>query len=144
LSRHAAASLAELPRLRDLLVAAMKVLTEGSTLVADLDRGDYLNVICRCYSPGQSLGLHSDAHDRFEEDVYGCVLENTSDAALQFRHATSGAVFTVEESAGTCFRLCGEARYDWLHGIDPLRKGYRFSVTWRWFRADFLSTLAGG
>lgn len=136
-SQRSGTALAEHPHLQQLLAAAMEAFADDRSRDACVD-DSCLNVICRRYSAGQSLGFHTDEPHRFEEDVYGCVLENTSEAMLQFRCRASGAVFFLQEAPGTCFRQRDEARYRWLHGIDPLTKGERFSVTWRWFRADFL------
>lgn len=136
-----AAPLAEYPRLRTLLGEAM------AELGVDCHRVDEsrLNVICRRYLPGQGLTPHRDLPEMFEENVYGCVLENTSDSALEFSRTpdSAGALsnsgrYTVDERPGTCFRQCGEARFDWVHGINKITRGERFSVTWRWIRADSL------
>mmetsp|Transcript_15774 Transcript_15774/g.49637 ORF Transcript_15774/g.49637 Transcript_15774/m.49637 type:complete len:99 (-) Transcript_15774:27-323(-) len=82
----------------------------------------------------------------FEEDVYGCVLLNTSDRVLEFQQTTrSGKVlrsFRMDERPGACFRQRGEARYSWSHGLEPLESGERFSVTWRWFAPSFLPAAA--
>lgn len=128
-----AESLADFPRVHSLLVGAMASLGARGL---ELER---LNVICRRFLPGQSLGLHVDACELFDEDVYGCVLLNTSSTTLEFRRAVPGElggdieVYRVAEEPGVCFRQRGEARYHWAHGLDPLMSGERISVTWRWF-----------
>eukprot|EP00928_Gymnodinium_smaydae_P091732 TRINITY_DN75470_c0_g1_i1.p1 TRINITY_DN75470_c0_g1~~TRINITY_DN75470_c0_g1_i1.p1 ORF type:complete len:198 (+),score=8.32 TRINITY_DN75470_c0_g1_i1:85-678(+) len=124
-----AALLREFPCLRALLVEAMSVLTG----VPNLDESR-LNVICRLYRPGDSLTPHQDLKAMFEEDVYGCVLKNSSNSVLTFTHRSD--VFRLSERPGTCFRQRGAARYEWLHGVDGLTVGERISVTWRWIRAD--------
>mmetsp|Transcript_119688 Transcript_119688/g.383265 ORF Transcript_119688/g.383265 Transcript_119688/m.383265 type:complete len:110 (+) Transcript_119688:417-746(+) len=72
--------MAEFPHLRRLLVAAMRALGRDGDLAES-----HLNVMCRLYSPGDGLPLHFDRKTMFCEDVYGCVLQNTSDRVLEFR-----------------------------------------------------------
>ena len=45
-----------------------------------------LNVIVRAYAQRGKLDPHVDRPDLFEEDVCGCILENTTDVGLT-RHA---------------------------------------------------------
>lgn len=134
------------PKTQALLSRAMAELHENSR--ASSDTGDIdlqeerLNVICRLYYPGQGIPMHVDRKEMFAEDVYGCVLENTSDEALVFRKTDrlTGNVteeYRVEERPGTCFKQRGEARYRWSHGVEPLHLGQRVSMTWRWFDPDY-------
>lgn len=100
-----------------------------------------LNVICRLYKAGSSITMHSDKQDWFEEDVYGCVLQNTSDRVLEFHEikSESGNTFkcyVFDEQPGTCFLQRGKARFSWKHGVAPLTSGERISVTWRWFQTQ--------
>ncbi|CAE8685541.1 unnamed protein product [Polarella glacialis] len=68
-----AAPLADLPYLRALLEAASVSLGGPADL-----RERQLNVICRRYLPGHGLEPHRDLPEMIEEDIYGCVLSNTS------------------------------------------------------------------
>lgn len=136
-----AEDLASLPNLRILLEGAMVALGSGPDI-----RESHLNVICRRYTKGQGIPMHIDRPQMFCEDVYGCILHNTSDGALEFRKEASPRrqqpsvggeasynVFHVPEAPGVCFHQRGPARYEWLHGVEPITRGERISVTWRWF-----------
>lgn len=127
----------DFPCLKALLADAMEVLS-GSH---DLGESS-LNIICRRYTPGQGIPKHVDRKEIFCEDVYGCILRNTSDGALEFTRQQSSymhgedapeEVFRIDEQPGTCFLQKGAARYEWVHGIKPITVGERCSVTWRWF-----------
>lgn len=132
-----ATPLAELPRLSQLLQKVMTALGNEDQLAEFR-----LSVICRRYSIGQGLALHQDLPEMFEEAIYGCILENTSNQVLQFcRNGRQTSpdmleVYSIEESPGTCFRQSGPARFEWKHGVERLSSGERFSVTWRWIRRD--------
>lgn len=128
-----AKQLAGLPALRSLLEEALVAMTGA----ADLGE-ETLNVICRYYARGHALPKHIDRPQIFDEDVYGCVLFNTSDQALEFEESDrhSGQIFQIHrlsETPGICFRQRGPARYEWAHGVKTLSHGERISVTWRWF-----------
>jgi len=103
---------------------------------------DRLNIICRSYRPGQGLKKPVDRKEMFEEDVYDCVLLNTSDKALEFQqfetvvHGKPLRMYRLEEAPGTCFRQRGKARYVWRHGVETLGSGERVSVTWRWIEQE--------
>lgn len=129
--------LAQFTQLRNLIAEAMWRLS-GRTDLGE----DTLNVICRRYTRGQGLQKHKDRPQLFEEDVYGCVLHNTSDRCLSFELLDeSGALCAgphhlEENSPGTCFLQRGEARYEWLHGVETLGFGERVSITWRWIQRE--------
>lgn len=128
--------LTRFPCLHTLVRQAVQALSQGETF-----SNDTLNIICRRYSPGQGLPKHKDRPQLFEEDVYGCVLLNTSDKALTFEQTTrSGEVIAgphhLEEQPGLCFKSRGPSRYDWVHGVEELTRGERISITWRWFQVD--------
>jgi hypothetical protein len=130
-----ASPLTDFPCLQGLLLEVMSAL--GSS-VEDLGE-ETLNIICRRYTRRQDLPKHIDRPGLFEEDVYGCVLQNTSDQRLSFEQQTnSGELIAgphyLDEQPGACFRQRGEARYDWVHGVDELQRGERVSITWRWIK----------
>eukprot|EP00928_Gymnodinium_smaydae_P002095 TRINITY_DN10734_c0_g2_i2.p1 TRINITY_DN10734_c0_g2~~TRINITY_DN10734_c0_g2_i2.p1 ORF type:complete len:744 (+),score=66.36 TRINITY_DN10734_c0_g2_i2:104-2335(+) len=126
--------LADFTRLREVLTDVMLALTGCDDLGEDT-----LNIICRRYSRGQGLPRHIDRPQLFEEDVYGCVLLNNSDKCLEFQQVSKSgdvlaAPYRIEEQSGSCMQQRGPARYDWLHGVEPLGRGERVSVTWRWIQ----------
>jgi len=129
-----ALSLADFPSLRALLEVALVAFSGTKEL-----REDALNIICRRYTKYQGIPFHVDRPNLFEEDVYGCVLLNTSDVALEFvQRSRAGEVIAgphrIAEQPGTCFKQSGDARTKWQHGVEPLCEGERISVTWRWIQ----------
>jgi len=132
------------PKLRLLLAEAVYVICGSLDLCEPR-----LNVICRQYSRGQGIPMHFDRKELFDEDVYTCILENSSDGALEFRQTSrSGDIikrFRCAETPGSILRMRGESRYVWLHGVDPpLTHGQRFSVTWRWIAQRAVEEFARG
>merc|ERR1712129_250476 len=120
--------LGEFPCLRAMLTEAMQLLSSKEDL-----HETSLNVICRRYMRGQGLPMHVDRPGLFDEDVYGCVLLNTSSSRLTFESMNSEERIELNESQGSCFVQRGEARYKWSHGVEPIADGgERISVTWRW------------
>ncbi|CAK0877132.1 unnamed protein product [Prorocentrum cordatum] len=75
-----------------------------------------LNVICRHYLQNDSIPMHFDKKDWFEEDVYGCVLMNSSDRVLEFQAAEGSqpkdGCYMLPEAPGACFCQRGAARFD--------------------------------
>eukprot|EP00746_Dinoflagellata_sp_MGD_P131090 gnl/MRDRNA2_/MRDRNA2_64909_c0_seq2.p1 gnl/MRDRNA2_/MRDRNA2_64909_c0~~gnl/MRDRNA2_/MRDRNA2_64909_c0_seq2.p1 ORF type:complete len:112 (-),score=19.53 gnl/MRDRNA2_/MRDRNA2_64909_c0_seq2:16-351(-) len=43
----------------------------------------------------------------------------------------------VPERPGLVCRQRAEARFKWLHGVEPVTRGERFSLTWRWFAPGY-------
>ena len=131
------------PKLKRLLGQAMDLLSDDSAPGKEectLD-SPMLNVIVRRYSQGHGIGFHTDKKDWFQEQVFGLVLQNTSDRSLEFMRVDTGeeAWFAVEEYPGICFCQKGEARFQWVHGVRGIRTGTRISVTWRWFQPASLA-----
>lgn len=124
----------EFPILCSLVSQAMVALGKP---MDDITIQDRLNVSCLLYSPGHSIGWHQDRPYCYEDAVYGCILFNNSDSALEFHQGDGNGKllrrFVVPEQPGTCFCQQGQARYEWQHGVPPLGHGERLSVTWRWF-----------
>jgi len=129
-----AKSLDEFPHLHRLLKEAMLMLIDKTDL-----HEDSLNVICRRYTRGQGLGKHVDRKDLFGEDVFGCVLENTSNSTLEFERSHSWT--RLEELPGMCFHMRGDARSQWSHGVNLLGWGQRVSITWRWFSPEAIANV---
>ena len=114
-----------------------------------LDQG-LINVTCRRYMHEQGLKFHVDRSQFYETDVYGCVLENTSREMLEFHRKLNGAFlrYATDEHPGVVYRQTGDSRFEWSHGVFPLRQGRRVSVSWRWFKRrclshDSLTTVCG-
>eukprot|EP00746_Dinoflagellata_sp_MGD_P079716 gnl/MRDRNA2_/MRDRNA2_31902_c0_seq1.p1 gnl/MRDRNA2_/MRDRNA2_31902_c0~~gnl/MRDRNA2_/MRDRNA2_31902_c0_seq1.p1 ORF type:complete len:316 (-),score=44.97 gnl/MRDRNA2_/MRDRNA2_31902_c0_seq1:91-1038(-) len=130
--------IAQFPRTRNLIMAAMKALGEEQIFE------ERLNVIVRRYTTGHNIPMHHDRKDMFAEDVYSCVLLNTSDQVLTFRKQQKDGKIIQEhkcpEKPGMAARQRGEARFVWSHGVDTVKHGERFSVTWRWFAPDYVPT----
>jgi len=129
--------LADFPCLLALVMEVMQAILPGPVTLGD----ESVNIICRRYRTGQSLPKHLDRAELFDEDVYGCVLLNTSDQALFFEQQSksrSGDLVegphVLDEQPGCCFRSHGPARYEWVHGVKELSHGERISLTWRWIR----------
>jgi len=131
----------QVPRICDLMVAAQKDLGFGSDL-----NPDFLNVIVRRYKPGRTerLGFHKDAIGMFTENIFGCVVINDAPPprpGLTFRRGNDYSTsYVCEEYSGATFCLTEVARYDYLHGVDysDAPGSTRLSVTWRWFRRDYV------
>lgn len=141
--------LSDFPRLRELLELATKQLSGPDSDIGE----EFLNVICRRYGRGQGIPAHVDRKEMFEEDVYGCVVENTSDQALEFKLTGKDGrprdpevvnMYRVAEKPGLCFLQRGDARFKWCHGVQALGRGRRVSVTWRWMQPSALGTGCRG
>jgi len=127
---------ANFPNTRELINEAMGALGEEQL------NEDRLNVIVRRYTSGQNIPLHFDKKEMFDEDVYSCVLSNTSDQVLKFvKQDTDGEIVEehlAPERPGMVCRQRGAARFEWLHGVETVTRGERFSVTWRWFAHGYV------
>ena len=132
-SLEQAQSIDDFPKLQAMLLEAMRMLTGQKNLSQEDPGGSSLNAICRMYSKDQGIPMHSDRQGDFgfTEDVFGCILANTSDQVLEFEGPDF--LYWLDESPGVCLHQKGEARYKWKHGVPPLSRGTRISVLWRWF-----------
>lgn len=105
------------------------------------DNDHHLNVVIRRYRPGQSIGFHIDRLEKFEDAVWNVVVENNdSTGGLQYQVDQHTKV-PVTESSGLVSVQTGPARNTFKHGV-PTVSSERISITWRWFRPAFLSSLA--
>uniref|UniRef100_A0A7S0A7N2 Fe2OG dioxygenase domain-containing protein n=1 Tax=Pyrodinium bahamense TaxID=73915 RepID=A0A7S0A7N2_9DINO len=135
------------PQMRLLIVSAMETLDAPPQ---DDLLGSRLNVICRRYESAKKdhIPMHFDKKDWFEEDVYGCVLANDSDRVLEFHdygdsdEQPEAQCYLLPETPGTCFRQQGSARFQWKHGVAPLTRGERMSISWRWFKTEVQLEMA--
>ena len=78
----AATPLAAFPCLREMLSRVMHML--DASLPLDEER---LNVSCLLYEAGQFIPWHADRPYVYRDAVFGCVVFNSSDSALEF-HST--------------------------------------------------------
>ena len=94
-----------------------------------------INIIVRSYSVGGMLKAHVDRPDLFGEDVYTCVLANTSCSNLTFhapvelKWGESDMKYCLPEQAGICVALSGPARLEWKHEVPRLLQGKRHSIS---------------
>ena len=85
---------------------------------------------------------HVDRPDIFGEDVYTCILANTSEARLTFhapeqaKSGDSAVTYRVPETPGLCVHLTGRARTEWKHEVPRLHSGHRLSVSWRFYHEE--------
>ena len=99
-----------------------------------------MNVVIRRYRPGQSIGFHIDRLEKFEDAVWNVVVENSdSSGGLQYQVDDSTKV-PVNESPGLVSVQTGPARHTFKHGV-PTVSTERISITWRWFRPEFITSL---
>ncbi|CAJ1384656.1 unnamed protein product [Effrenium voratum] len=116
-----------------------------------------VNGLARVYTPGAGLPRHVD-HEMFQEPVLAMVLQAAPGDGLrlcQAEHiiaeAGGGAPalravlraepgFRVQEEDGLLICLEKAARYDLAHEV-PAVSSQRISLTWRWFRPEFLEQL---
>uniref|UniRef100_A0A7S2B5B5 Fe2OG dioxygenase domain-containing protein n=1 Tax=Florenciella parvula TaxID=236787 RepID=A0A7S2B5B5_9STRA len=121
--------------------AAYREHVEGATgTKTTQDNDHHLNVVIRRYRPGQSIGFHIDRLEKFEDAVWNVVVENSdSSGGLQYQVDDSTKV-PVNESPGLVSVQTGPARHTFKHGV-PTVSTERISITWRWFRPEFLTSL---
>lgn len=124
---------AEFPYTMALVSASMRVLPavcKGVSL-------DTINLIVRRYQSGETLPFHVDYHEGarnkkyhfYEEPIYGCILKNTSDSSLTFKRKSK--CVSLPEHTGMVLLQMAPIRFETEHGVPPLSKGERISLTWR-------------
>ncbi|KAK3287354.1 hypothetical protein CYMTET_5130 [Cymbomonas tetramitiformis] len=101
-------------------------------------RPGFDHMLLNVYQPGEGLGKHVDLL-RFEDGI--CSLSLESPCIMTFTHVTTEAIRQVLLEPGDLLCMEGEARYDWMHGIDPcmqeewkgatINRGRRISITLR-------------
>jgi len=97
--------------------------------------------VIRRYRPGQSIGFHIDRLEKFEDAVWNVVVVNNDPSGgLQYQVDDNTKV-PVTESPGLVSVQTGPARHTFKHGV-PTVSTERISITWRWFRPAFLTSLA--
>ena len=95
---------------------------------------DRINIIYREYRKGGKLKPHLDRVNIFDEKIFNCVLENTSGSQLVLHppQGSNEADLVMHEEIGTCLGMTDKARYVWTHGVPPLSRGTRKSLSWRY------------
>ena len=69
----------------------------------------------------------------FDEKIFNCVLENSSDSQLVLPPPQDlNEADLMHEKTGTCLSMTARARYQWTHGVPPISKGTRKSLRWRY------------
>jgi len=101
----------------------------------------HINVVIRRYRPGQSIGFHIDRLEKFEHPVWNLVLLSTNpEGGLHYENPVDNTKVPVHESRGLVTVQTGKARAELRHGV-PTVKSERISITWRWFKPEYLRTL---
>lgn len=98
---------------------------------------DAINFIVRRFDVGDTLPFHVDYHEKatndkyhfYDEEIFGCILENTSDQSLTFKWKSK--CMSLHEEKGTLFMQKGPIRFEAAHGVCGLTTGQRVSLTWR-------------
>lgn len=108
---------------------------------------DAVQVAVRRYTVAKgtsSLQPHLDDVTMFAEPVLSLVLRGDGGGGLHLwpagRRPEAGEAFAVHERPGTAVCLEGAARYEFVHSVPPV-EGPRLSMTWRWFRPEYLQML---
>ena len=98
-------------------------------------------MVIRRYRPGQSIGFHIDRLEKFEHPVWNLVLLSTNpEGGLHYENPVDNTKVPVHESRGLVTVQTGKARAELRHGV-PTVKSERISITWRWFKPEYLRTL---
>ncbi len=99
---------------------------------------DNIQITIRKYKIGQGIGPHIDRPDKFTDRIFTVVVEANPDRGLIFTSA-DGQMYQVPEVDGQLQIQTGESRYRFTHKLDSIQYGHRISITWRFFREDFIS-----
>jgi hypothetical protein len=105
----------------------------------------------RRYDVGDTLALHVDKIDLYEDTILTLVLECGAGDGVTLapynpgwqENVSSTDEFAVKESPGLAVCLQGAARYEYGHAVPPVCHP-RVSLTWRWFRPGVLALLTSG
>lgn len=99
---------------------------------------DNIQITIRRYKIGQGIGPHIDRPDKFTDRIFTVVVEANLDKGLIFTRE-DGQMYQVPEVDGQLQIQTGDSRYKFTHKLDSIKYGHRISITWRFFREDFLS-----
>lgn len=102
---------------------------------------DRINIIDREYRRGGRLKPHLDRVHIFDEKIFNCVLENTSDSQLVLHppQGSNEADLIMQEETGRCVGMTDAARHRWMHGVPPIGSGTRGSLSWRYLIEDAMT-----
>lgn len=118
------------------------VLEQLSRSATTENNDHHLNVVIRRYRPGQSIGFHVDRVEKFEDHVWSLIVAiGDSTDGLQYEVAEQVRA-PVSEVPGLVTVQTGLARRNFKHGV-PTVKAERISVTWRWYRPEYLTQVPG-
>ncbi|CAE7837967.1 Ogt [Symbiodinium sp. CCMP2592] len=157
---HRVLSLGALPACRRLLGEALQRLGLAKKGLLQVQAESRCNGLARRYARGQALPRHVD-NPMFEDTIVGVVLKSGApcdglrlcqETPCESKTLLAEAVglglkagffaelgFRLEEEDGLCFCLQGPAR-EMAHEVPPV-SSERVSLTFRWFREDFLEEL---
>lgn len=103
-------------------------------------------MILNTYRPGEGISSHVDLVGRYADGIVGVCLEGG--AVMRFKHVNADQAHDVWLPARTVYVMCGQARWEWEHGIDgreedvvdfngstrTIARTQRTSVTMRWMK----------
>jgi len=99
-----------------------------------------MNVIIRHYGVGSQIPYHVDRVNLFAEQVWSCVI-TCEDPTAGLHYQVDGKDVPLDEQPGLVAIQTGDARFRYAHGVPPLKRGQRISVTWRWFTKEAFEKL---
>ena len=99
---------------------------------------DNIQITIRRYKKGQGIGPHVDRTDKFTDRIFTVVVHSIPNKGLIFTRQ-DGCEYQVPEVDGLIEIQTGDSRYKFTHKLNPLEFGNRISITWRFFREDYLS-----
>jgi len=99
-----------------------------------------MNVIIRHYGVGSQIPYHVDRVNLFAQQVWSCVII-CAEPTAGLHYQVDGKDVPLYEQPGLVAIQTGDARFKYAHGVPPLTKGQRISVTWRWFTNEAFGKL---
>ncbi len=107
---------------------------------------NFINVIIREYYPGQGIGFHIDRAEKLDGMIWSCIIDcgSPTDGLHYQLEDTSGnnIEYPFLEKSGCVSVQTGPARYLFKHGIHKINS-HRISITWRFFKPDYLTNVNG-
>lgn len=98
---------------------------------------DNIQITIRRYKRGQGIGPHVDRTDKFTDRIFTLIVHSIPNKGLIFTRQ-DGREYQVPEVDGLIEVQTGDSRYKFTHKLNPLEFGNRISITWRFFREDYL------
>jgi alkylated DNA repair dioxygenase AlkB len=140
--------------IHDVLASLLKPLLPSEGFDTAIKQSLARQAILNLYSPGEGITSHIDLPSRYADGIIGVSL--TGGCTMTFTHEETERRHDVFVPARTVYVMCGEARWEWSHGIegrvedvvqvdgDRLEtrlRSTRVSVTFRWMQtgADVLA-----